>query len=60
MDPSYKDPVIEFYRKDVDRTLLRQNLLLTPEQRLKKFAAALKMVEGLRKAKIKTVPKSSS
>lgn len=28
------DPVIEAYKKDVDRTLLRENLKLTVEQRL--------------------------
>jgi hypothetical protein len=42
------DPVIEAYKKDVDRTLLRENLKLTPEARLQKlqdfvaFAAALR------------------
>ena len=28
------DPVIEAYKKDIDRTLLRENLRLTVEQRL--------------------------
>jgi len=31
------DPVIEVYKKDVDRTLLRANLALTPEQRIRKL-----------------------
>lgn len=31
------DPVIEAYKKDVDRTLLRENLKLTPEERLQKL-----------------------
>ena len=41
------DPVIEAYKKDVDRTLLRQNLLRSPEERLlalmelQRFAAEL-------------------
>jgi len=30
----YVDPVIEAYKKDVDRTLIRENLRLTVEQRL--------------------------
>jgi len=30
----YKDPIVEFYKKDVDRTLLRENLKLTPEERI--------------------------
>lgn len=42
------DPVIEFYARDVDRSLLRENLKLTPAQRLEKlvrfssFASTLK------------------
>lgn len=31
------DPVIEAYKKDVDRALLRENLKLTPEERFRKF-----------------------
>lgn len=31
------DPVIEAYKKDVDRTLLRENLDLSPEGRLRKL-----------------------
>ncbi len=27
------DPVIEVFKKDIDRTLLRENLKLTPEER---------------------------
>jgi hypothetical protein len=33
----WKDPVIEAYKKDVDRTLIRENLKLTPEERLMKL-----------------------
>ncbi|WHZ28187.1 MAG: hypothetical protein OJF51_002985 [Nitrospira sp.] len=42
------DPVIERYKRDVDRTLLRENLKLSVEQRfrqlqrLQQFASALK------------------
>jgi hypothetical protein len=32
------DPVIEAYKKDVDRSLLRENLKLTPDERLRKLA----------------------
>jgi len=31
------DPVIEAYKRDVDRTLIRENLKLTPDQRLRKL-----------------------
>ena len=43
------DPVIEAYKKHVDRTLLRENLKLTPAQRLEKLAAfmrSLREVQG--------------
>jgi hypothetical protein len=33
-----KDPVIEAYKKDVDRTLIRENLKLTQEERLERLA----------------------
>jgi hypothetical protein len=36
------DPVIEAYKKHVDRTLLRQNLKLTPGERLEKLAAFMR------------------
>lgn len=32
----YCDPIIEAFKKDVDRTLLRENLKLTVEQRILK------------------------
>lgn len=44
----YIDPVIEVYKKDVDRTLLRENLKLTVEQRVRKAESFHKMVEELR------------
>jgi hypothetical protein len=31
----YVDPVVELYKKDVDRTLLRERLKLTVDQRLR-------------------------
>jgi len=44
------DPVIEFYKKDVDRTLLRENLKLTPEQRLVQLMQHQRFAEELRRA----------
>jgi hypothetical protein len=38
------------YMRDVDRTLLRENLKLTFEQRAQKHLRALQMVEDLRRA----------
>jgi hypothetical protein len=48
------DPVIEVYKKDIDRTLLRENLTLTPEQRLLKLRSAVHGLVTLREAFVKT------
>ena len=48
--PDYCDPVIEVYKKDVDRTLLRENLKLTVEERFLKFARFWKYAQELREA----------
>ena len=50
LPPLTPDPVIEALKKDVDRTLLRENLALTPEQRLLKLQAALDGLDVLRRA----------
>ena len=44
------DPVIEAYKKDIDRTLLRENLKLTPAQRLQKLQSAVRSLVSLRDA----------
>ena len=44
------DPVIEAYKKDIDRTLIIENLRLTPEQRLDNLMALQEFAEELRKA----------
>ena len=44
------DPVIEAYKKDVDRSLLRENLKLTPEQRLVNLQNFLNAIQELRDA----------
>ena len=44
------DPVIEAYRKDVDRTLLRENLKLTPDERLRKLQDFMTFIDALRRA----------
>jgi hypothetical protein len=40
----------EVFMRDIDRTLLRENLKLTFEQRAQKHLRALQMVEELRRA----------
>ncbi|RIK80921.1 MAG: hypothetical protein DCC67_08760 [Planctomycetota bacterium] len=44
------DPVVEAYKRDVDRTLLRENLKLTPEQRVIKFEQFMRGFNELRGA----------
>ena len=44
------DPVIDAFKKDVDRTLLRANLKLSPEERLRKMHAAVRGLLALREA----------
>ena len=38
------------YMHDIDRTLLRENLKLTPEQRLQKFISFMRFTSELRRA----------
>lgn len=44
------DPVIEAYKKDVDRTLIRENLRRTPDERARNLMALQRAAEELRKA----------
>ena len=48
------DPVIEFYKKDLDMSLISENLKLTHEERFKKFIAihdAMVRARGLARQK---------
>jgi hypothetical protein len=47
-DPLFFDPLIEAFKKDVDRTLLRENLKLTTQQRSEKFLSFAKAIYELR------------
>ena len=44
------DPVVEAYKRDIDRTLLRENLKLTVEQRFLKLCELQRLAAELRKA----------
>ena len=44
------DPVIEAYKKHIDRTLIRENLKLTVEQRFLKAMELQRFAEELRRA----------
>jgi hypothetical protein len=50
------DPVIEAYKKDVDRTLIRENLKLSVEQRIEELMRLQEFVEELRRADRKWRP----
>jgi uncharacterized protein (DUF3084 family) len=45
-----RDPVIELYKQGVDRTLLRENLRRTPEERLRALQELQRLAEEVRRA----------
>jgi hypothetical protein len=47
LDP---DPVVEAYKRDIDRTLIRENLKLTVEERFRKAMALARFADELRRA----------
>ena len=48
LEPS---PVIEAYKKDVDRTLIRENLKLTIDERVRRMISALRLAEAMRRSR---------
>ena len=48
------DDIIELYKKDVDRGLLREALKLTPTERLRRLIELTRFAEGLQQAGKKT------
>jgi len=44
------DPVVEVYKRDIDRTLLRANLKLTPAERARKFEDFMGFLGEIRRA----------
>jgi hypothetical protein len=51
--------VIEAYKKDVDRTLIRENLKLTPEQRLANLERLQEFAIEIRRAVIESNQRGS-
>lgn len=49
--PLEPDPVIEAYKRDVDRTLIRENLKLSVEQRIENLMRLQQFIEEARGAK---------
>ena len=50
LDP---EPAIDAYKPGVDRTLLRENLKLTTEERVQKMVAALRFADQVRRSRVK-------
>ncbi len=48
--PFAPDPVIEAYKRDVDRTLLRENLKLPVEDRFRKLKQLQRLAQELQRA----------
>ena len=48
--PLAPDPVVEAYKAHVDRTLLRENLKRTPDERLRDLVRLQRFAEELRAA----------
>jgi len=48
--PVGRDPVIEAYKENIDRTLIRENLKLTHDQRLRKLQDFMRFVDRIRGA----------
>ena len=46
----WRDPVIEAYKKDIDRTMLRENLKRTVQERVDAFLAFMKAREEFQRA----------
>jgi len=44
------DPVIELYKRDIDRTLLRENLRRSVAERLERLVALQRLAEEARRA----------
>jgi hypothetical protein len=44
------DLVVQAYKKDIDRTLIRENLKLTVEERFRKAMALARFAEEMRRA----------
>lgn len=51
------DPVIEFYKKRVDRAVLRENLKMSVEERINNLVARQRLAEEARRVRLRKKPK---
>ena len=49
-ESTWRDPVVEAYKKDIDRSLLRANLKLTVRERFERAMAHARFADELRRA----------
>ena len=49
-EDSYRDPVVEAYKRGIDRTLLRANLKLTVTERFRRAMEHARFADELRRA----------
>ena len=56
MEHQWRDPVIEVYKRDIDRTLLRENLKRTVEERLLRLKQMQQIRIELQRAMRKAEP----
>lgn len=54
------DPVIEAYKRDIDRTLLRENLRRSVDERVRNLMALQRLAEEARRAGRRLVDRSCS
>jgi len=59
VDPEDRDPVVEAYKVGIDKTLFRENLKLSVEERFRKAMALQRFADELRRAgeKLRNTPK---
>lgn len=56
--PLPPDPLVEAYKRDVDRTLLRENLRKTPEERVRTLMELQRLADEARRAGRETFGRS--
>ena len=50
MEPHDRDPIIELYKRDVDRTLIRENLRRSVTERFERLMELQRFAEEMRRA----------
>lgn len=55
----WMDPIIEIYKKDVDITMIRENLKLTPDQRMRKLQEMGRVFDEMQRARKERLKQSN-